>query len=532
MLAVTFVAGCDYLVENYEFDTEGYGQSNWEMLDYCESPAANAYDNYSKAMRLAGLDEVVAEGGYTCIIPNNDAFTSFVSAAGYASLDEVPGPVLRDLLSYLIFPGDYRATTMEVGEECTVNSLRGEPITISRSASEKSYTLTINGVNGLAGITVESQDYLFKNNVVGQMVEQMPYYKPSTVPQTDPVPEDYVSNGESITIPVSEDTYLYGSGSAKTASQDNNKNGLRIRNQSGYYGFGLLRFRVPQNNLMEDLVLAKVCMTVYKLEKYYTNNPSVEVNVSLHDINDVAYNVWDEKTATFSSICETLLSQAEGVASNKGLNYLIKGEGGIKKTNTFVVGDVNFPASSSMPHAIEVPMTTSVKQHYETGTKDEEGNVIIDYVIYNKEHGSLTSNLGLYIHDKDYYKNGSTLVLKGPEASKLSIAANNPLVTTDVATAFTPDVLTIATPDATNNPEGYDYSSQNIVLQVAEEPANGTLTLYGIPMHKYATFTYYEMANNFVKYVRHGEAQEDSFKVKVFDYLNCMILNPVTINVQ
>ncbi|MBO5685222.1 MAG: hypothetical protein J6R73_01375, partial [Alistipes sp.] len=132
----------------------------------------------------------------------------------------------------------------------------------------------------------------------------------------------------------------------------------------------------------------------------------------------------------------------------------------------------------------------------------------------------------------DYYKNGPTLVLKGPEASKLTIGANNPLVTEGSATHFTDEVLVINTPDAAANPGGYDYSPQNIILQVAEEPAHGTLTRYGLPVHKNQSFTYYEMANGFVKYVRGAEAQPDSFKVKVLDYLDCMILDPVVVTVQ
>ena len=66
----------------------------------------------------------------------------------------------------------------------------------------------------------------------------------------------------------------------------------------------------------------------------------------------------------------------------------------------------------------------------------------------------------------------------------------------------------------------------------AEEPAHGTLTRYGLPVHKNQSFTYYEMANGFVKYVRGAEAQPDSFKVKVLDYLDCMILDPVVVTVQ
>lgn len=523
LLAAALVLSCDSLVENYKFDTEGYGTKDWDIIDYCESPVAYQMASYGKAMRLAGMEDVLAQGNLTCVIPSDEAFAAFVNEAGYESFDEVPAAVWRDLLMYLIFPGEHYCLNMEPGEVRTVNSLRGEPISIMRSENEKSYAMSINGENDLPKIAVESQDYRFKNNIVGQLVKIMPYYKPITVPQPAATPEDYVSNGETMTIPVSEDTWVYTYDTNKVKNFNGDKNGIRVRNSSGNYAFAVIRFRIPENKLMEDLVLAKVCMTIYKFDYYY-DTAGRDVTLSLHDINEKAYNNWSEETATWNSLC---------VNTVKEYKYLIKTDGkGITKTNTFWVGSSPFVSGVTLPYVVEIPMTSSIKTHYETGAKDADGNVIVDYVIYDQKHGRGEKGLGIYIHDKDYFKNGPTLVLKGPEASKLTIGANNPLVTEGSATPFTPEVLVINTPDATANPDGYDYSPQNIILQVAEEPANGTLTRYGVPVHKNQSFTYYEMANGFVKYVRGAEAQPDSFKVKVLDYLDCMILDPVVVTVQ
>lgn len=520
-LSLFGLVGCDDLVKNFDFDEEGYGHLNWDILDYCESPAANAYDNYSDAMRMAGLDEVLAEGGYTCIIPNNEAFTSFIGAAGYSRLEEVPGPVLRDLLSYLIFPGDYRVSTMEVGEECTVNSLRGEPITIKRSTNAKSYTLTVNGVDGLAAITVESQDYLFKNNIVGQMVEEMPYYKP-IVPATSTKPEGYVSTGEQLVIEAVEDTFLYQYGSGATKPQDKAKGyGLRIRNQSTYYGFGLLRFKLPETKIIENLAVAKLCMTVHKLGTYYTNNPDEEAFVTVHEINDELYNDWDEKTATYNNIVVERL--------NKKYLDVIKG-GAVAKDTKWIGAGSFVPSMVSLPIEISATINSSILSHYENGVKDEEGNIIVDYVLFNKQTTS-SSGSEIDVYDKDYYKSAPYIVLVGPALSKLQVGAVNPLVTTGYSTPFTDDHLAIQTPDEAANPEGFDYSPQNIIFVLSNEPTQGTLTLYGIPMQKNSTFTYYELCNGFVKYVRTEEG-EDSFQLKVMDYLDGMVPEPVTITVQ
>ncbi len=503
MLAVTLVAGCDYLVENYEFDTEGYGQSNWEMLDYCESPAANAYDNYSKAMRLAGLDEVVAEGGYTCIIPNNDAFTSFVSAAGYASLDEVPGPVLRDLLSYLIFPGDYRATTMEVGEECTVNSLRGEPITISRSASEKSYTLTINGVNGLAGITVESQDYLFKNNVVGQMVEQMPYYRP-TIAVTSPKPENFDnSNAPTQRIDLTDDTFIAYAN--KTKVYDNDSQGIRLQNRSSMYCYGLVRYPLPESEIVENLAVATMVMQIQTLGTPYPSG-TPNVRVAVNEMNDAVKGSWEEKTATWASVVGSL--------SHTKLRAALAGE------TTFTSPSPLPSTSASME--LKVDITGSILDHYAAG------DTAVDYVLYNTSDIVNTSGAEIQIKDKDKRKDPPYILLVGPVLSALTVGAVNPLVTTSYTTTLTTDVLRI---DAPADAGGYDYSPQNILLVLSEVPVNGVLTLYGIPVQKNQKFTYEELQRGFVKYVRVAEG-EDSFKLKVMDYLDGMIPDPVTINVQ
>ncbi|MBO5684985.1 MAG: fasciclin domain-containing protein, partial [Alistipes sp.] len=175
LLAAALISSCDSLVENYKFDTEGFGTKDWDIIDYCESEVAYQMGSYGKAMRLAGMEDVLAQGNLTCVIPSDDAFAAFVNEAGYESFDEVPAAVWRDLLMYLIFPGEHYCLNMEPGEVRTVNSLRGEPISIMRSENEKSYAMSINGENDLPKIAVESQDYRFKNNIVGQLVKIMPY---------------------------------------------------------------------------------------------------------------------------------------------------------------------------------------------------------------------------------------------------------------------------------------------------------------------------------------------------------------------
>lgn len=505
-LSLFGLVGCDDLVKNFDFDEEGYGQLNWDILDYCESPAANAYDNYSDAMRMAGLDEVLAEGGYTCIIPNNEAFTSFIGAAGYSRLEEVPGPVLRDLLSYLIFPGDYRVSTMEVGEECTVNSLRGEPITIKRSTNAKSYTLTINGVDGLAAVTVESQDYLFKNNIVGQMVEVMPYYRPS-VPATSPKPDGYGDGGAATErIDLTDDTFISTNSSSKTKNYNKNSQGIRVQNRSSYYCYGLTRFPLPESKVAENLAVATMVMQVQMVGAAYPAGTE-NMRVSVNEMNEAVIGTWTETTATWNSIIGLLSSHTK-------LRGTLAGE---------TVFTVPSPApSTSAPLKIEVDITSSILAHYAAG------DTAVEYVLYNMSDIVNVSGAEIQIKDKDYRKDPPYILLTGPSNSPLIVTGVNPLVTTGYSTPFTAEVLQIEAPA---EPGDLDFSPKNILLVMNERPMKGVLTLYGIPIQENQKFTYEEVKGGFVKYVRTEEG-EDSFQLKVMDYLDGMVPEPVTITVQ
>lgn len=510
LFAAVLVMGCDSLVENYKFDTGGYGTKDWDIIDYCESPVAYQMANYGKAMRLAGMEDVLAQGNLTCVIPNDDAFDAFVGESGYGSLEEVPAPVLRDLLMYLIFPGDHRCLTMEPGEVRTVNSLRGEPISIKRSENVKSYAMTINGENDLPGYRVESQDYQFKNNIVGQLVLSMPYYKPTTVPVTSPKPEDYAGGGGAQErIDISEDTFISQSG--KTTAYNNNKNGYgtRVQNRSAYYAFGLIRFPLPESRVVDNLAVAKLVVNVHKLGAAYPSGERVCVSIS--EINPVLAGQWSETTATWNSILAPIGN------SYKNLQKELAGAG------EFIVPSP-VPSKTS-PQVVEIDITGSIVRHYEAKES------AVDYVVYNMSEKINVSGAEIQIMDKDFYSTygkAPYILLQGPSVSRLTVTEVNPLVTTGMSTPFTDEILRIAPPA---DPEGLDFSPQNILLVLSDLPTNGVLTLYGVPIQKGQKFTYYEMANGFVKYVRTAEG-EDSFKLKVLDYLDGMVEQPVTITVQ
>lgn len=514
LLALTLTVSCDSLVKAYDFDADGFGVEEWEILDYCASSVANACDQYSAAMRLSGLDAVVAEGGYTCIIPNNDAFKSFLLEAGYASFEDVPGPVWREELSYLIFAGDYRLSTMQAGESYTVASLRGEeaPITISRAAEEKDYTLTINGIDGLTKITVYSQDYLFKNRIVGQMVREMPYYRPTT-PAASQAPDGFDGDGTKQLEPT-DDTYIYVYNKNNTANFNGNKSALRIYNRKSYYAYGLLRFPMPEQKVLDRVVKAELVMKIQKLGTAYPAG-TPNVRVSVNEINEAACGKWTEEDATWDSVL------VDNGLTNEELRV------GTTYETSFVSPET--APSVAAPYEVVVDITESILAHKNDPT--------VEYVLFNTSDVVNKSGAEFEIMDKEPYENDKNdtsnppriRLLKGVEVPHFEVAAAQPLVAAvGEAVCFNSSTLQLAwllTADpAYTRPE-------NLVLTLESCPELGELTRYGIPMRAGSRFSYYEMEHGFVKYIRVAEGV-DHFAVQAADYAGGMLPEAVVVEVR
>jgi len=71
------------------------------------------YTILADAAIIAGLDdELSAPGNLTVFAPDNDAFADFLSANGFASLDEVPVDVLEAVLLYHVLGGEILSTEL------------------------------------------------------------------------------------------------------------------------------------------------------------------------------------------------------------------------------------------------------------------------------------------------------------------------------------------------------------------------------------------------------------------------------------
>ena len=495
---------CDKLITYYDIDTEANAFQNQTILEYFESGVDPNCTDFCQAIRLAKLESEIEAGNRTCIIPNNDAFAAYLSQAGYASVDLVPGALLRDLLSYLIFPGDFRSTTMEPGVNYRQTSLRGDSIFIGRSANAQSYRVVVNSVYHMESVTVKQQDYLFKNNMIGQVVDKMPLYKVE-LPATDSVPDGYEPEGaRTDTIDVSDDTSICVYGSQKAKNFNNHNYGIRTIYRSGYYSYGMMRFPLPETDLVENLVSAQLVMNVFQLGKTYTEGTTCKLLV--HEANSAVWNQWTETTATWNSIVGDLLGNKHTTLRDAA------------------AGECSFlSAGPATDQIISVDITASLLKYY------DRDSTYVDYILSDGSAKAGGRGTEMRMKDKDYYKFTSYILLTGPSESPLTIGYNNPLVVAPgYSTVFDQNTLGIEAPA---DPGEFDFSPQNIILQLSDLPSKGVITLYGVPLQKNQKFTYLEMSKGFVKYVR-SETGADEFKLKVFDYLNGMIPEKVTITVQ
>jgi len=93
-----------------------------EMLDIVDTAIADArFSTLVDALTRAGLVSTLqGDGPFTVFAPTNDAFTAFLSAAGFASLDDVPVDVLTNILLNHVVSGKVLSTDLTAGYVSTL----------------------------------------------------------------------------------------------------------------------------------------------------------------------------------------------------------------------------------------------------------------------------------------------------------------------------------------------------------------------------------------------------------------------------
>ncbi|WP_313114011.1 fasciclin domain-containing protein [Aequorivita sediminis] len=119
------------------------------------------YSSLKSALDKTGLTTTLEEpGNYTVFAPNNDAFSTFLAANGFSSLDEVPTDLLKNVLLNHVLGMKLVATDLTTGY---VNSLA---LQTTSGKNLSMYVNTSSGVklNGIADVT--TADIMADNGVI------------------------------------------------------------------------------------------------------------------------------------------------------------------------------------------------------------------------------------------------------------------------------------------------------------------------------------------------------------------------------
>ena len=122
------------------------------------------------ALNRAELTGVLSgSGNFTVFAPTNDAFAAFLSANGFAEVNAVPVPVLRNLLLNHVIGTEIASSAIPpavyVSTLYPINSTTGAP-TISMFVQKIGTTVTINGGASNGGTTVATADIDASNGVI------------------------------------------------------------------------------------------------------------------------------------------------------------------------------------------------------------------------------------------------------------------------------------------------------------------------------------------------------------------------------
>lgn len=135
-----------------------------ETKTIAQIAADNAsFSTLVQALDRAGLVNVLnSPGSFTVFAPTNDAFSAFLGAAGFASVNDVPVPVLTQILLNHVVAGTVQSSQLSTGYVSTLATFNG----VADGSPLSLYVNTSNGVrlNGVSTVTMPN--ILASNGIV------------------------------------------------------------------------------------------------------------------------------------------------------------------------------------------------------------------------------------------------------------------------------------------------------------------------------------------------------------------------------
>src|SRR5690554_3181234 len=263
IILTALVSSCNYLVTDYELDTNPDYLSSMTLLEYIEQGRDTSLTLFMEAVKFANLEEEFSKGEQTRIVPTNSAIRTVLLTAGVMRIEDLSPNVVKGLFSYLAIPGMYKS--IEINDESTIGdvALSGDSLYLTRTAtSTDRYRLSINNLQKLATVPIPviRQDYVFKDGVA-HVVDQFPVYQ-ELVAATDSVPDgvDY-SEAKKDTIWINEDSSVYFASKSKNYNTSVNQIVARARQIRHTF----FKFDLKPIEFIENLASAQLNLFVNKI---------------------------------------------------------------------------------------------------------------------------------------------------------------------------------------------------------------------------------------------------------------------------
>lgn len=94
------LAGCE-IQESFQYEPSGVdGQFDGTAWEFIQSN--DDFSQLQRAITLTGLEDIYQQQERTFILPNDKAFDTYLESSSYNSLEDIPLPILRNMLRYHI----------------------------------------------------------------------------------------------------------------------------------------------------------------------------------------------------------------------------------------------------------------------------------------------------------------------------------------------------------------------------------------------------------------------------------------------
>nr|WP_199080085.1 DNRLRE domain-containing protein [Pedobacter sp. ASV19] len=422
-------------------------------------------DLFAAAVKRAGLMDMLGKSDdYTVVFLNNAGVKQLLSTVGYANVESVPPVILKNLLGDLIIKGKLKSTDLGLNETRKIETINGNYIFYSRTASATDqYILSINQnpTLGSSSALVRSQDLEFKNGVA-QVTAQFTFYR-----LLDDKPDDADPDGNVVTqkIKVAKDVYVRG-GPGNSNANFNDLATIDLKAVSAADAtvgrIGVMQFPLEKPGFGDKIGAAR--MYVYIYNTGLTAATTFSFSAHLGENKD-----WTENTITW----------------NNAPTY-----------NSVPMSTVPIPGTTV--GWVSFDITAAVTQLYANN-----GTFINVFLKHNVDNfiklRPREFSEGLYAAYISLTSPPQTLLKLG-QVSVLNVSAATQIASLSLA-----------------NLKMEGTADKNITYTVKQVPSAGFLVKYGIPLAANASFSQADIAKGAIKYLYNGSGSTDQIVFEARD---------------